>query len=78
MQPLQSLDGFLCLLSHPISSFKDSKVLTTSSYKDFAGEELLGTQAQPFVPMEVIGAMNSDGLGCTDWWAPADDNHMAA
>ena len=41
-----------------------------------AGEELLGTSANPFVPLEVIGAMDNDGLGCTDWWTPADDSGM--
>lgn len=36
----------------------------------FAGETILGTKAQPIIPMEVIGAMDSDGLGCIAWWIP--------
>jgi len=41
-----------------------------------SGKELLGTAVQPFVPMEVIGAMDSDGLGCIAWWAPEADDDM--
>lgn len=34
------------------------------------GERALGTKARPFVPMEVHGVMDADGLGCTAWWQP--------
>mmetsp|Transcript_8658 Transcript_8658/g.14927 ORF Transcript_8658/g.14927 Transcript_8658/m.14927 type:complete len:213 (-) Transcript_8658:614-1252(-) len=36
-------------------------------------QKLLGTAAKPFVPMEVIGDINADGLGMLSWWAPADE-----
>lgn len=35
-----------------------------------AGKTALGTKAQPLIPMEVTGAMDSDGLGCVAWWVP--------
>lgn len=36
-------------------------------------ERLIGTESHPFVPMEVVGEMNEDGLGMASWWAPADE-----
>ena len=37
------------------------------------GEDTLGTSAQPFAPMEVIGAMDDSGLGCLSWWNSGED-----
>ncbi len=37
-------------------------------------EKLVGTEAKPFVPMEVVGDMNGDGLGMLAWWAPPDED----
>lgn len=36
-------------------------------------EPLLGTSARPYSPMEVIGDMCGDGLGCISWWEAAAD-----
>lgn len=41
-----------------------------SSCSNSAGDKVLGTAAQPFVPMEVVGVMDADGLGCIAWWLP--------
>lgn len=39
------------------------------------GEDaLVGTAAKPFVPMEVVGDINGDGLGLLSWWAPAEED----
>ena len=31
------------------------------------GEEVLGTAQRPFVPMEVVGRADGDGLGMVHW-----------
>ncbi|KAL6747919.1 DNA-directed RNA polymerase II, 19 kDa polypeptide, partial [Haematococcus lacustris] len=31
-------------------------------------DKLLGTAAKPYVPMQVIGGVNEDGLGMLAWW----------
>lgn len=39
-----------------------------------AGEPVLGTKERPFVPMEVVGRADGDGLGMVHWYAAdADD-----
>lgn len=43
-----------------------------------AGEPVLGTQARPFAPMEVIGDINGDGLGCLSWWGGGGEGEEAA
>jgi hypothetical protein len=36
-------------------------------------DKLLGTAACPFKPMEIIGEVNGDGLGMSNWWQVAAD-----
>lgn len=36
-------------------------------------ELVIGTEAKPFVPMEVLADINGDGLGMTAWWAPPEE-----
>ena len=44
----------------------------------------IGTTENPYMPMEVLGDINEDGLGLTSWWGaqeeegehPADDAAM--
>ncbi|KAL4422110.1 hypothetical protein ABPG77_003395 [Micractinium sp. CCAP 211/92] len=40
------------------------------------GVPVLGTDARPFVPMEVMGRADGDGLGMVHWYA-ADEEEMA-
>jgi hypothetical protein len=28
----------------------------------------VGSEDNPYAPMEVLGDINEDGLGCVDWW----------
>lgn len=36
-------------------------------------DKLRGTAAKPYVPMEVVGDINADGLGLVSWWQPGDE-----
>ncbi|EIE27604.1 DNA-directed RNA polymerase II, 19 kDa polypeptide [Coccomyxa subellipsoidea C-169] len=36
------------------------------------GGDMLGTAANPFAPMQVVGAIDEDGLGVVSWWDQDD------
>lgn len=40
------------------------------------GEPVLGTPQRPFIPMEVVGRADGDGLGMVHWYA-GDEEEMA-
>ena len=33
----------------------------------------VGSAKNPYAPMEVLGDINEDGLGCISWWETAED-----
>ena len=33
----------------------------------------IGSKENPYVPMQVIGDINGDGLGCISWWSGEGD-----
>ncbi|CAL8463542.1 g3076 [Coccomyxa elongata] len=37
-----------------------------------AGGDMLGTAANPFAPMQIVGAVDEDGLGVVSWWEQED------
>ncbi len=36
--------------------------------------QVLGTRERPYVPMEVIGKADGDGLGMVHWFTPGEDD----
>ena len=38
--------------------------------------QVVGTKQKPFVPMEVVGKADGDGLGMVHWFSPGDEDGM--
>lgn len=38
-----------------------------------AGEAVIGTKERPYIPMEVIGKADGDGLGMVHWFGPGGE-----
>lgn len=57
-----------------IVRFNPVPTLASQQKQQQEGEPVVGTSDRPFVPMEVVGRADGDGLGMVHWYAAADDD----
>lgn len=49
-------------------------VSCSQEIEDDSGNHV-GSAGNPYAPMEVLGDINEDGLGCISWWGTGEDVH---